>query len=625
LIKALKDRQGEVQEAAYASLGSLANTTSVFSLNLALAEQLERSLQSVDLVLDEAASLAAAYAMMAETRGTGKTEITGKAVHLQLQQLIAGLPQIRGLAIADANGIIVNDTFTFPLSRIDVGDREHFTYPRDHAAGTGHISAPHKSRRDKDWTVVMSRRIKSADGVFRGTVFARVHPPYFQELYRSVLPKPGSSVSVFRSDAVHLLRYPHSDQAVGKTFTQIPLFRDQLFLKESHGFFESDSPFDGKQRLVSYIALKQHPLLVNVTLDKEVLLADWTSSSLRMAMMALAVSVLLLLLMFALVELFRRQEQIAAEVRDSEQRLRLITDNMNDVVWTAAADMHLTYVSPSVERLRGFTVEEALQQTPGQILAPASFKKIRTMMQEMFDSAARGEIQGALDVRFEVEQTCKNGATLWMEESIRLFFSEEGQFLGMQGVARPICERKRLEDELRLLANTDTLTGLANRRAFLARLDQEVARAHRYGHPLAILMLDIDHFKTINDRYGHPAGDEALRRFAAACQAVLRCNDVLARMGGEEFAAFLPETGLDGARLTGERIRQAVEELAVVYAGERFHFTTSIGIVLLHDQHDGEHALQLADKALYLAKSRGRNRVVVYEENLLHPAQPMLI
>ena len=298
---------------------------------------------------------------------------------------------------------------------------------------------------------------------------------------------------------------------------------------------------------------------------------------------------------------------------------------MNDVVWTAAADMHLTYVSPSVERLRGFTVEEALQQTPGQILAPASFKKIRTMMQEMFDSAERGEIQGALDVRFEVEQTCKNGATLWMEESIRLFFSEEGQFLGMQGVARPICERKRLEDELRLLANTDTLTGLANRRAFLARLDQEVARAHRYGHPLAILMLDIDHFKTINDRYGHPAGDEALRRFAAACQAVLRCNDVLARMGGEEFAAFLPETGLDGARLTGERIRQAVEELAVVYAGERFHFTTSIGIVLLHDQHDGEHALQLADKALYLAKSRGRNRVVVYEENLLHPAQPMLI
>jgi diguanylate cyclase (GGDEF)-like protein/PAS domain S-box-containing protein len=403
------------------------------------------------------------------------------------------------------------------------------------------------------------------------------------------------------------------------------LFRDRLFLKQPHGFFESDSPFDGKKCLVSYAALKQHPLLVAVTLDKEALLSDWEFKSLRMATMALIVSVLVLLSMFALVELIRRQENIAAEVRENEQRLRLITDNMNDVVWTADADMHLTYVSPSVERLRGFTVEEAIKQTPGQILVYSSFREIRAKMQEMFDAAARGEVHSGLDARFEVEQNCKNGTTIWMEESVRFFFDADGKFLGMQGVARPICERKRLEDELRLLANTDTLTGLANRRTFLGKLEQEVARAHRYGHSLSILMLDIDHFKVINDRYGHPAGDEALRRFAGVCQAVLRRNDVMARMGGEEFAAFLPETGLDGACLIGERLRQAVEELVVVYGDEYFHFTTSIGIVLLRGQDDGEYALKLADKALYLAKTSGRNRVVVHQESPIPPSQPTLI
>ena len=173
-----------------------------------------------------------------------------------------------------------------------------------------------------------------------------------------------------------------------------------------------------------------------------------------------------------------------------------------------------------------------------------------------------------------------------------------------------IARRKELEDELRQLAYTDALTGAANRRHFLELCDKELERAKRYGRPMALLMMDIDHFKRINDSHGHALGDEVLKRLVETCQADLRGQDVLGRLGGEEFAVVMPECTLEAAEMVAERLRRTLAAVAVPAAGGSVNFTVSIGVTDWAPERSLEATLELADKAMYAAKSAGRNRVV---------------
>ncbi|HEY0837379.1 MAG TPA: sensor domain-containing diguanylate cyclase [Azospirillum sp.] len=170
---------------------------------------------------------------------------------------------------------------------------------------------------------------------------------------------------------------------------------------------------------------------------------------------------------------------------------------------------------------------------------------------------------------------------------------------------------KETEETLRRLSLTDSLTGASNRRHFIEVAEREIERAQRYRRPLSMLMLDIDHFKRVNDTYGHHVGDEALRAFTAVCQRTLRRNDILGRMGGEEFAVLLPETDAPGARRLAERIRRKVMETAVPADGGAVRFTVSIGVASCQGgEHTVDALLSCADEALYQAKHAGRNRVV---------------
>jgi diguanylate cyclase (GGDEF)-like protein len=150
-----------------------------------------------------------------------------------------------------------------------------------------------------------------------------------------------------------------------------------------------------------------------------------------------------------------------------------------------------------------------------------------------------------------------------------------------------------------------------NRRGFLTRCIEENARARRYGRPLSLLMLDIDHFKVINDSFGHEGGDEALRAMSASLRQSLRGADLAGRFGGEEFAILLPETDLPGATVFAERLRRTIAELPVMFHRQRVRLTVSIGVTRVGNDIDGiDRALQEADRLMYAAKENGRNRVV---------------
>ncbi len=169
----------------------------------------------------------------------------------------------------------------------------------------------------------------------------------------------------------------------------------------------------------------------------------------------------------------------------------------------------------------------------------------------------------------------------------------------------------RLTERLRHLSQHDALTGVLNRRAFGQRLDAERARRQRQPAPLALLALDLDHFKAINDRWGHAAGDAVLVAAAGLLQREARSVDAVARMGGEEFALLLPGTDLDGAHRLAERVLSALRDMVIVHDGEPLRVTASIGAAESADTaEDAEELLKRADRALYLAKAGGRDRVV---------------
>jgi diguanylate cyclase (GGDEF)-like protein len=172
-----------------------------------------------------------------------------------------------------------------------------------------------------------------------------------------------------------------------------------------------------------------------------------------------------------------------------------------------------------------------------------------------------------------------------------------------------LMSKQRDDARMERLATTDDLTGLLNRRAFFARAEAARLLALRLRQPITLLMLDIDHFKQLNDRFGHATGDEALVKFSATCTDSLREHDILGRLGGEEFALALPGTDLDGAMHTAERLRQGVVDTRLLTCGNSYTMTVSIGVVLVDPEEDLATALARADHALYEAKRNGRNRV----------------
>lgn len=202
------------------------------------------------------------------------------------------------------------------------------------------------------------------------------------------------------------------------------------------------------------------------------------------------------------------------------------------------------------------------------------------------------------------------GATRWLR--IASDPTQSGAWGSLwSGVVTDVTDQKALEHELARQAHVDMLTGLSNRRHFFVLAEKELARARRHQETFSMLMLDVDHFKRFNDTYGHDVGDMVLRKMSAVCTGVLRGNDILARLGGEEFAVLLPETTLEAALETAERLREAVAASGMELAtGEMLRFTVSIGAACLTPADENIDAiLKRADSALYAAKNAGRNGV----------------
>jgi diguanylate cyclase (GGDEF)-like protein/PAS domain S-box-containing protein len=328
-----------------------------------------------------------------------------------------------------------------------------------------------------------------------------------------------------------------------------------------------------------------------------------------------------MLVLYSIDVVIAESERLQANLQSSESRFRLLAEASSDVIVLTDLYGERRYISPAITTVLGWQPEELLGHDYRQIVHPEDMAKLAALM----DNCREEKPVEALAYRCRK----KDGSYLWMEANIRLYRNEAtGKPIGFVNVVRDISSRKAAEQELNLafsrvtnLAMVDSLTGIANRRQFDDTMDRELRRAKRDGNTLSLLMIDVDHFKSFNDLYGHVMGDACLRQItAAAHEALHRTSDLFARYGGEEFVAVLPNTDTRGAQLVAEQIRSAIELCRIPHAGN-FHgvVTVSIGCATqtLNPETVGNPLLPAADAALYDAKSAGRNRIEVAE---MHPA-----
>ncbi|MDT8992648.1 diguanylate cyclase [Curvibacter sp. APW13] len=312
----------------------------------------------------------------------------------------------------------------------------------------------------------------------------------------------------------------------------------------------------------------------------------------------------------ALFDVVTDRKNAERELEDRATQLRFVLEGSDLGFWDWNIAANTVIRNERWATMLGYTHLE-IQQTTQQWSDFVHPEDRERAWQSIFDVVdGRAESHKA-----EYRMLHKNGSHRWILDQARVMQRDsKGKALRMCGTHTDITERKIMEEELRRQAHFDYLTGVFNRRHFMEQAEKELHRAIRYGNALSFLMLDIDHFKQINDRFGHKVGDQVLKGLASLCSTTLRDIDLFGRLGGEEFAVLLPQTDQDTAVEVAERLRQVIGNANVSLEGNlNVQFQVSIGVSSLRSKEDTIDALlNKADKALYEAKNTGRNRVCVF-------------
>jgi len=520
------------------------------------------------------------------------------------------MERVHSFAIIDDKGNWLTSPGTIGATfSDDAFFRHHQVSPKREA----HVGRPVKSSIDGEWVVTLSRRFNKPDGSFGGVVLATISSKYLSHFYEQFEIGRNSSVALTHGDGLIIARNPSNEKYVGRSVADAPLFRDPSLQRPS-GAYHFKSPLDGAERVSFFKRSGRYPLVLLATVDREELLAPWRAAAISRMLYVLALVMLIAIIGAVLVRQLQRGQRMAAALIEKEAHFRLLAEGSSDMVTRIGLDERLRYVSPSSIRVVGWRANQLIG-TPA--LAGIHADDLQ-QVQALVDAMKRGEKEEA---RVTYRNSHRQNGEVWLESTMRVTRKDNGRVDGVVAISRDITEQKKLETKLETLAIEDSLTGLANRRRFDERLNEEWARAYRDRSTLALLMIDVDRFKAYNDEYGHPAGDACLRVVAQVIAAeVQRPGDLAARYGGEEFAMLLPNTDAAGCARIGERIRKAIRAAGLVHTTNSAsgHVTASLGGATCRPAFERTAGVgmlvEAADQALYAAKEAGRNRLMMSVE-----------
>jgi diguanylate cyclase (GGDEF)-like protein/PAS domain S-box-containing protein len=305
-----------------------------------------------------------------------------------------------------------------------------------------------------------------------------------------------------------------------------------------------------------------------------------------------------------------------AAARSARDLLSYVVQSTGDAIITKAPDGTITSWNHGAEQLYGYSAEEALGRPSGFTETGERAGEWQKLLQTVFSGQS---IEG-----FETERVRKDGSVIAVSLTVSPVTDANGRIVSAAIIARDTTERVRYEERLRHMADHDQLTSLFNRRRFDEQLKRELARAGRYAENSAVLSIDIDNFKGINDSAGHAAGDAVLCHVARVLAERSRATDIVARLGGDEFAVLLSAVGTKEARTAAEHLLAEIRSSPALYGAKPFRITASIGVATFEsDDATAGEILVNADLAMYAAKTAGRDRVVVYTPTEARNARAM--
>lgn len=574
----------------------------LLNLAKALAYDTERSFDTVNIVLGS----------VAEEMGFGWPRFIAsqEATHRFLFNKAILLPAARDIIVVGAGGDLWADSGDPTPPVLALGDRDYYQAHLGNAPLESglFIGAPVTGRTSGKNFIGASRRIVSTSGDFLGVVTAIVEPVFFTRAYSDISIGKTGQVEIFRMGGSRLALVPEKPGALDQPIANTPL-AGHSFTATSGIFKAPDS--EGRDRLYAFRVSDKWPVVVAVSLSVDEALETWRADVRTQAGLALLATLVLSGLTLFLYIQLRRREQVERALGESAAFHSATLSAVTEAIIAVEADGTICGFNPAAEHIFGYDKAEIMGQSVGKILPEKPFLQnaVQPFILASPETLAPPPPETTASDDEDVMAQRKDGSHFPIE--LTLAQTRLGERPMTIGVIRDITERRAFERDLLRLANEDSLTGLPNRRRFLERLEEEVRRAQRYGHPLALLMADLDHFKNINDTHGHAAGDVLLKRFAHVARTTLRETDLAGRLGGEEFAILLPDTGLDGACVQAERLRKAIFASVIQYEGKPIFVTVSLGVAVLQSEDQNlDNLLERADSHLYEAKRAGRNRVV---------------
>ncbi|MBA4343274.1 MAG: hypothetical protein C0423_14145 [Methylibium sp.] len=511
------------------------------------------------------------------------------------------LPMAEGIRVTDEHGLVILGK-NADGPRMSFGDRAWFQTQRTQPDAGMLMSSVLRSKLDSAKIISFSRRYRRLDGGFAGSVTIALHLDYFVRQLQVFDTGPHGLVAL-RDSELELLAMASTSQAKVKACADNACpasqeLRELVFSGQTAGSYRTVSPGDGRARSYSFRQLGQAPLIALAGIDRESFMAGW-----RLELYTFGTFWAILLLLYgASGSTFWRLIEKNQQARQRIDLLVKLFSSSGESMIVLDERMHFVEVNPAFERETGYSAAEVVGRPVHQLNSVRMTREFLTQLQRRLadDGFWRGELW----------VVAKDGREYAKWTSVSAIRSAAGVISHYVATSTDISAVKRVEERMRHLAHHDSLTQLPNRTHLQGRLEQALSAVRRNGGEMAMLFIDMDRFKYINDTLGHAVGDGLLVEVARRLKALVRDSDIVARLGGDEFVLVLTGLGLNGAAAAAAVAQKVIHSLGQPYRvqGHELHSTPSIGIAMCPaDGVDGEALMKSADAAMYHAKDAGRN------------------
>jgi diguanylate cyclase (GGDEF)-like protein len=574
---------------------------------LLLARHFDQQLEDAEVIQNSLVEYV--YAAGIASAEDYRRQMSGRDVHQMLKAKLSAMSYLGVVNVFDADGKLINASGVWPVPDVSVADRAYFKVFMSGPQSPTVVLEPVYSRVTGVWTTIIARKVTGTDGEFLGSISRGVEPAHFEKFFASLALGDGAAISMFDRSGTLLARHPHNEALIGRSFKGGALLELVRPPRPDHGTMRLKSPLDGEERVGAVRRLSKFPITVVATTAVSAALADWHEQTRFLIGIATLSALIVASILFLVVRQISRQHQHSQRrLALEKQRLDTAVNNMTQGLLFFDSSQRLVICNQRYIDMFGVSRD---------VIKPGcSFRELLMHRRET------GTFTDDVDeyIAAILHKMAEGGAFQ------RILATADGRSIqvlyqpladgGWVTTLEDFTERRRADERIAHLAHYDALTDLPNRVLFRDQLERELRKIARSGQ-LAVLYIDIDEFKSVNDSLGHPVGDELLKAVALRLSGCVRETDFVARLGGDEFAIVQTavNTPADVMDLV-IRIYQAIR-IPVECLGHQLVTDASIGIALApQDGTDLDQLLKNADLAMYGAKSDGRRTYRFFEREM---------